>query len=491
MNKVNLIKTLPFYISVIFFSKVFGLIRDLILSYFFGASIVTDTFLFSISIPELLFPLFSSVILVSYMNSNKLLLKNDNTLQYELNYKYIYVYSMISILIYFSSLILLSLFLYFINSLFTSQLLTFSSFSMATIFFVSIWTIYSGFIQINGTIIYIAISQMIQNIIVSLFIFIASIYGNVFLPIGFLIGSISQFVFLYIVSKKFGFKIRKIHFSFKVFLNEIKDSYFYLSLNLLLLVYSLIEKFLSQLTFEGGLTLLTYSNRINLLVQGLFSLSIISFFYPKLIRSFKFNLFEQLRQTLFVSFFSILIVLVPLTFLCIYFSYDIVYFLLGGSKISGENLILIQRLFIIISIGMIGHSTRDLLGRFLIVLNRSNYYFVFASFGYLILPLYFIVFKDVNLINIALFSSMGGYISSFFMAIIIRKHLIPHFGMYIKLFISIFFSLIVSFLLNDFIFEGEFIIKSISFLFFYFLSLTVPLFLLFNKDTRLMIYKSF
>jgi len=266
-------------------SKIFGFGRELALSYYFGASFVTDAYLISTSIPLVIFSLVGVGINSAFIPIFTSISENESKER----------------AFTFTSRLLLSLFImctfsYFIILVFTPQIVKifasgfsgdilkltvkYTRISALIIYFVIVTNLFTALLQVNNKFYIASIIGIPFNIAYMIGIYIAYLKGNIYLPIVTVIAYLIQSLMLFYPVNKLGYK-----FKFKYNLG-IKDKYLkqmtiiafpaIIGSSLEQINYLVDKTVASRIGIEGGITLLNYSSKLNLAISGILISSLLA-----------------------------------------------------------------------------------------------------------------------------------------------------------------------------------------------------------------------
>ena len=323
-------KTALLLMLISLISKFFGLLRDIVLSYYYGASIISDAYLISQTIPIVIFSFIGIGISTGYIpmytdiNKNKGVSEANKFTTNLLNVILVLCFIII-IFIFINTEIVVKLF----ASGFEGETLViarqFTRISIIGIIFTSIVNIISSLLQIYDRYIISAISVIPMNLTIILSI-ILSIKTDVrLIAFGSVIAIIIQ-VFTLIPS------VRKNGYKYKLAI-DLKDDnikkMFYLTLPTILGVAIndinvLIDRTIASNISIGGISALNYANQINRFIHGVFVLSIATIFYPTISKLVVKNDIVKLKMVLNQSITGVLIITVPSSVGILFFSEEIV-----------------------------------------------------------------------------------------------------------------------------------------------------------------------
>lgn len=351
------------------FSKFFGFARDVTLSYFYGASNISDAYLISTAIPEALFGFISAGIVTSYI---PMYCRIENT--EGVNGGNRYTNNLINITLITASIIVILALLYVkpIVRVFASGfdeetfLLTvaFTRISLFSIFFTGLISIFSGYLQIKENYLVPALIGLPMNLVIILSIFISTRNNSLVLSLGFVTASLIQILFMLPFTYKSGYKYKK--------LLDVKDTHIK---NMILIalpvilgisvnqINVLVDRTLASRIAIGGISALNYANRLNLFVQGIFVLSISTVLYPILSKLVTEKNMDGLKTSLSEAITGINLLVIPATIGFMAFASQIVSLLFERGAFNSNSVLLTSQALFYYSIGMIGFGLREVLSR--------------------------------------------------------------------------------------------------------------------------------
>ena len=283
-------KKIVFSIMIItMISKIFGFGREMVLSYYFGASSVTDAYLISTSIPLIIFSLVGVGINSAFIPIFTTISEQESKERaFDFTTRLLVFLFIVCIFSYFIILIFTSPIVKVFASGFSGDILRltvdYTRISALIIYFVIVINLFTALLQVNNKFYIASIIGIPFNIAYMIGIYISYLKGNMYLPIVTVIAYFIQaFMLLYPVSK-LGYKFK---FNFKL-----KDKYLKQMIAIafpaiiggsLEQVNYLIDKTVaSRIGIEGGITLLNYSSKLNLAISGILISSLLVVFFPKI-----------------------------------------------------------------------------------------------------------------------------------------------------------------------------------------------------------------
>lgn len=417
-----------FFINVI--SKIMGFGREIALSYFFGATQITDAYLVST-----IFPSFFQIIVIGilaayipiYSDINQKL-GNDRALEFTNNFlNIILFFSLGTFLIsYIFSENIVKIFLINSNENTLKLAIYFTKITIGSIFFTVISTLFSGFLQLNNRFFIVAFRGIILNLVNILGVYISYKYNFKLLAMFFVISAFSHF-FILIPS------ILKTGYHYKFILN-LKDKYLkeILLISFPVILGSsieqlnlLVDRSIASRLGEGAISILNYSSKLNIAILSLSVTVILGVLFPKIAKLVSSNdmlgLKKQVRQiTNFILIFTI-----PIVSGLIYLGKDLVNLVFGRGNITDRDLKLIGISLVFYSLCLLGLSFRDLFTKIFYSFKNTKVPVINSAIGIglniilnLTLPKYF------GIPGIALATS----ISSIFISILLGISLTKNYG---------------------------------------------------------------
>lgn len=354
-------------ISVV--SKVFGFLRDLILSYFYGASGISDAYLISMTIPGVIFS-FIGVGLVNGFIPMYTNIENEEGIEKADRF----TNNLTNIVMIFTALLFLA------GVIFTEPLVKlfatgfsgdtlklavlFSRITMVSIFFVGLTYIFSGYLQLKENYLIPAMIGLPLNIFTIVGIVISSRGNTTLLAIGSLIATVSQFLLLVPSIIKKGFKYERVV--------DFKDKYIKRMIIIVIplvigssvdQVNILIDRTLASSISVGGISSMNYANKLSNFVITLFVLSIVTVMYPVISKMAAKKDMEGLKASVRNVISTVVIVIMPAMVMAMMFSKDIVEILFKRGNFDSEAVNMTSNALFFFSIGMMGFALREVLSR--------------------------------------------------------------------------------------------------------------------------------
>lgn len=350
-------------------SKVLGFCREIVLTSVYGASLISDVYITSMSIPTVLFASVGSALVTTFIPLFHEIEKDEGkerALEFSNNVFNIVI--VISIIITILGFIFARPLLKVFAMSFTGEKLElgirFTRIMIFGVIFIGISNIITAWLQLNGK---FFISGMIGcpfNICIIIGIIISA-QGNIYLlAIGTLVGMVSQFLFQLPFAVKEGYKYK--------FCININDIYIKKMCSLVIPVFIgvgvnqinvIIDRSLASLFGDGPITILNSANRLNLFVLTIFITSISSVIYPMLSKLYNEDNKEKFAEIIYTSVNSVILLIAPISIGAIVLANPVVKIVFERGAFDSEATKYTALALIFYSIGMIGFGLRDVLGK--------------------------------------------------------------------------------------------------------------------------------
>lgn len=402
-------------IGLTIISKILGFGREVALSYFFGASNVSDAFIIAFTIPTFVFSIIGTGLAASYipMYINISSSKGVNTANQYTN-NLINIISVISLLLIFITMIftgpIIKLFASGFDESTFNLAVTFTRISVLGILFLGVGYILRSNLQIYGNFIAPSLIGLPFNlsIIVSI---VLSFYINVItiLPVGITVGFFLQLIILIPF-------LRKISFTWNWKLN-VSDPYIkqmiFLSLPVIIGVSAneinfLIDRTLASRIAIGGISSLNYAFTVVAFIQGVFSMTLVNLIYPSISKMAVEKNYASLKDTVLKAINKICIIIIPSTVGMIIFSRPIVSLLFGRGAFDYQAVMMTSNALMFYSIGVIGIGVREVLFRVFFALKDTKTPMVNAAIAMLLnIALNLILSQYMGVSGLALATSLS------------------------------------------------------------------------------------
>lgn len=425
-------KTTVIIIFITLLSKIFGFAREMVLSYFYGASSVSDAYIVSLTVPSVIFGFIVVGIATGYI---PLFTKIENTVGEKSAVDY--TSNLINILMLLSTITIILGFFYtdIIVKIFASGFegdtlslaIKFTRIALIGIYLTALLNILVSYLQIKGSFYIPALVGFPLNIITVLAIVISAITNVNLLPIGTVLAIFCQVLLLIYFAKRKGFKyspilnfrdpaiIHTMHIATPIILGSSVNQ-----------INQLVDRTIASNIAVGGISSLNYAHKVDGLIQGLFITSIIAVLYPTISKLAVQGNKKELKRLVSESINIIGLLVIPSSIGAMIFSRQLVIFLFGRGAfdIFAINMTSISLFFY--SSGMIAFGLRDILTRVFYSLGDSKTPMINGIIGVLInIILNMILSRYIGIGGLALASSIAGGVVCVILFVKLRKKIGP------------------------------------------------------------------
>lgn len=359
-------------------SKILGFIREMSLSYFFGATYITDAYVIAVSVPTIIFGLIGSGILHSYIPmytgiEEKIGKKAANIFTNNFLNIMLLLCIVIAVISFTFAPFLTKVFSYGFDEKTYNLTIYFIRVMIISIFFIVLTNIFSSLLQLNNRFIIIAFSGIPLNIIYILGNYISFKYNYKFLGFFSNCALFLQLICLIPYLKKINFRYR-LYISLK---NKYIKEIFLLGLPIIVgnsveKINIIIDRTLASRLSEGAISILNYANILNSSVFFLTVYSGLNLIFPSLSRLGASLEIEKLKEKFNYISNMIFIFCIPITVGIIALSKLIITFFFGRGKFTNEDIYLSSNVLVCYSISFIALSFRELLTKYFYVLKNTR-----------------------------------------------------------------------------------------------------------------------
>ena len=421
-------KTALLVMIITVISKILGFGREIVLSYVYGASAITDAYLISQTIPLTMFSFISSGVATGFIPMYSRIHKEDgqicaNQFTSNLSNTLLLLASVIVVVVLVFTQPIVKLF----ASGFTSETLdiavNFTRISIFGVYFTAILHVFTGYLRVHENYILPALIALPMNIIIIGSLFISTGTSINVIAVGSVIATASQLLILLPYIRRAGYHYKPVI--------DFKDEHLKTMVLIALPIIAgtsvnqiniLIDRTLASGIAVGGISALNYANRLNGFVQGLFVVSITTVMYPMISKMAAEDNLKGLKSTISEAISIISLLVIPATVGAMIFSEEIVSLLFGRGAFTLESIKMTGNALFYYSIGMIAFGLRDILSRAFFALQDTKTPMINASIAVVInIVLNIILSKYLGIGGLALATSLAAIVSTVLMFITLRK----------------------------------------------------------------------
>lgn len=416
-------------------SKIFGLLRDIALSYFYGTSVISDAYIISITIPSVLFGFVVAGLLAGFIPMYNQVEKEKGRLSADL-----FTNNVINILLIICTLIII------IVLPFTSQIVkmfasgfdqetikltgSFTRVSIIAIYFSGIITIFTGYLQIKGNYTVPALIGLPLNILIVIFIYLSTKVNLHLLSVGFVIASASQLIFMAPYIKKNNFRYKRVLDIHNKYVRKMGRNSIPIILGVSVnQINVLVDRTIASQLLVGGISALNYASRLNGFVQGIFVWSITTVMYPIISKFSAEKNLLNFKNVIKESIVGVSIMTLPITIGTLMFSEQLISVLYGRGAFDDTAIKITSQALFYYSIGIIGFGFRDILTKVFYSLQETKIPMINAALGMLLnIILNIVLSRYLGIGGLALATSIAATFTTILLFISLRKKIGP-FGM--------------------------------------------------------------
>ncbi len=409
-------------------SKVLGFGREVVLSYVYGASGITDAYLISQTIPTVIFSFISAGIATAYIPLYNRVSRGQGKVKANE-----FTSNLANFLLLFASIIvgIVLMFTQPIVTLFASGFVgetlelavRFTRISVFGIYFTALLSIFAGYLRIHSNYIIPALVGLPMNLIIIASLFLSTTTNVYVVAIGSVLATASQLLLLIPFVRKTGYRYQAV-------LN-VKDEHIKMMLIIGLPVIMgtsvneinvLVNRTLASGIAVGGISALNYANRLNGFVQGLFVASITAVMYPMISKMAADGNMKGLKASIAEAISTINLLVIPAAIGVMIFPKEIVTFLFGRGAFTSEAIEMTAKALLYYSIGMIAFGLRDILSRAFYALQDTKTPMINATIAVVLnIILNITLSRYMGIGGLALATSIAGIVSALLMFITLRK----------------------------------------------------------------------
>lgn len=360
-------KNIILLIAVIIISKFFGMIRDVVLAYYYGTTKVSDAYIVASSIPMLLFCFIGQAIATAYIPMYNKVKKEQGVEQADL-----YSNNIANISLLFSTFFIAVLFIYpqpivklfavgfdSETSMLAARLVRISA---ASLYFMVLVSIGGGYLQINNNFLVPAAISLPRNIVIILSIVLAYLFDVALLGWGFLLAYLSEVIFLLL-------PIRKLNYRYKPYINfkdgNVKET-LYVILPIIIgvgvnQIKNIVSKSIASTISEGAISALDYAFSINSAIQEILVTGVIAILFADSAAHVANEEHDKVKNKLSRTIKGIVMILLPATIGIIILSRPIVIVFFSRGNFNEQSVIMTTASLQLFSVGLIFTAIRDTL----------------------------------------------------------------------------------------------------------------------------------
>ena len=410
--------------------KFLGFIRELVLSYFFGTSGISDAYLISQQIPSVIFEFVGAGISTCFIPIYFKVLHSKDQKR-----AYIFTNKITTLTLCFSTFIIgiVMVFAPYVVKLFASGFTgetldyasTFTRICIVSLYFSTFVFIYGAFLQANNKFMPSSFSAVILSICVLISIILGAKVNVWLISIGSCLAVGVRIFFIVPASHKIGLRT-KLNFQWKD--DNVKE-FFVLMIPVILgtsvnEINTLIDRTIASQIAIGGISALTYANSMLQLATGGIVQPFSTVVYPQITDSVHKGEKESAISLLSRMINVLLLLLIPIMVGILFYSKPIISLLFSRGAFNDQALEMTSDAFRFYSIGLCFIGLREMLSRFYYACEDTKTPMINSSVGLIInVVLNLTLSRIIGLRGLALATSFSAIVTSILLIASMKKKL--------------------------------------------------------------------
>ncbi|RLJ75696.1 putative peptidoglycan lipid II flippase [Salisediminibacterium halotolerans] len=413
-------------ISII--SSIIGFFREITLSYFYGASSISDVYLIALTIPGVIFTFIGSAISSGYIPMHTRIDK-----EYGAAYSQYYTNNLINIIMVFCT------FIVFLTFIFTEQIVLifasgfsgetlqlavqFTRISIFGIYFTALVNILKSYLNIRDVFVITGLIALPLNLVIISSIVMSAVFAIEILAYGSVLAVAVQVLFLLPSALKNGYK--------HTFVLNLKDKHINKMMLLALPIIAgnsvnqinkIVDRTIASQVAEGGISALNYADRLVWFIETVFVLSIITVIYPKISKMAADDHFEGMKTSIAKAVNAMNLLVIPAMIGFMFFSAELISFLFGRGAFDARALEMTSAGLFFYAVGMFGFGLREVLSKAFYSLQDTKTPMINGAIGMVVnIVLNVILAYYMGIAGIALATSIAAIVTALLMFISLRK----------------------------------------------------------------------
>lgn len=362
-------KTVLSVMIITVLAKVLGFARELMLSFFFGASGISDAYLISQTIPGIIFQFVGTGLATCFIPIYLNILNQDG--EEKANY---FTNTVLSIVFIFSTLVMLVVLgnTPFVVKIFASgfegetldNAINFTRIGIISLYFSSMIYVMNSYLQMKNRFGIVAFTAIPNSLIIMLSIIAGAKFNIIWLPIGSIMAVLVQAIILLGVARKEKFRL-----SLNVNLKNPKV----LEMGKLMIPVTigvsinelnlLIDRTIASGIAVGGISALTYAESLIMFIQGIFVQTVVTVYYPSLTKMAEKGDVQGSKAALNDAMKGMFFLLIPVTIGCMMLSEDLVRILYERGNFGSDAVTMTSTALLLYTLGIVGYGFREIFSR--------------------------------------------------------------------------------------------------------------------------------
>jgi len=335
-------------------SKVLGLLREMILAQKYGTGIISDAFIISLNIPNVIIYSIAGAIQTNYIPLFSQAESESKEKATRFNGNLLCIFSIISTILVVIFMVftkdIVKIFALGFDDIGLTYIVNISRVSIFSIYFIIASQIFKGYLEYKGKFLGTSLFGIFMNVGIILGILFSSTEKYSILGYGVLIGYILSFLVLSILARINNFKL-KLNINFKdTYIKRLVILTMPIILNdVVWQINGIVDKSIATTIGEGYISAINYAHYIVDMVSSIFATSIVTVFFPKVIKIFRESGIEKVKEKTKIILKNIVLIATPFTVLISIYSNTIVKVLFYRGEFGNESLSITSIFFKLLS----------------------------------------------------------------------------------------------------------------------------------------------
>ena len=350
-------------------SKVIGFAREMVISYFYGTSAIKDAYVIAATIPNLLSGFVATAMTVGFIpiyNRVKKERGEEASVAFTSNVgnlAFLIITVFVGLVLIFTEPVV-KVFASGFSGGTLDTAVYFTRIMIFSVYSLSLFNLYQGYLNANGSFIVPAFAPFIANVVVILFIVLSGLIDYRLLPFGFMIGYALQFIGIFPDLKKHGY-----HHSRKIDIHDshARDLVFFATPMIISLLFqdlgNIIDKNIASLVIIGGISALEYAIRLTGMFSGILIVPVSTSVYPSMSAAALEKKYGRLKKITRDTAISMSTFLVPAIFGLVILATPIIAFVYGRGEFGEESILMTAGVLASYAPMLLGQSFTDIYSR--------------------------------------------------------------------------------------------------------------------------------
>lgn len=351
-------------------SKLIGFFRELLVSYYYGVSHITDAFNIAQSIPGFFLTFFGIAVSTTLIPVYNRIKEQENTANADCFFNtlclfFVVISLLVSLLLIYFSEPVVFIFAPGLTGQAKEWAIELTEICCLGIVLYTLTFLFNSYLNAKSKFIVTAFTNVPYNIVLLLSVFYSVQYGVEYLAIGKIVASLVQVITLVFFAKK-----SELIFDINIRANnkEVKNILF-LAIPAVLgscveQINRVVDKNIASTLMVGGISIVNYSERLILLVEGVLLSPLILVVFSKASQVFSKQGLKETNYVIQKAIRVIIIVAFPLSIFLSVFSYEIVRIVYGRGEFSNQDVIITSSLLSIYSLTIFFNALRQVISRY-------------------------------------------------------------------------------------------------------------------------------